>query len=141
MSSIFPLPAPTLPEFDTLLVKGNYHASAPIHLALSYAHAHDAAKVVVLAPSRMHLTADVRKAKDGFLCKNGGNGVVANASRRVEILYPPTPSHLELLLSLFHEAMQDEKDFLHQKTTFSVTPSLIVLCEPSAYLLEARQAT
>ena len=55
--------------------------------------------------------------------------------------YPPTPSHLELLLSLFHEALTDGKDFLHQKTTFSVTPSLIVLCEPSAYFLETHQAT
>ena len=86
MTSLFPSPAPTLLEFSTLLVKGDYHASAPIHLALSYVHAHDAGKVLILAPSRARFTAEIKQVKDRFLVEQGGTGRVAKASRKVEML-------------------------------------------------------
>ncbi|KAI0693584.1 hypothetical protein BC835DRAFT_1275765 [Cytidiella melzeri] len=141
MASVFPTPSPTFPDFSTLLVKGNYHASAPIHLALSYARANDAAKVLLLAPSRVRLTEEVKQVKDGYLDEQGGSGKVARPARRVDMLYPPTPAHLALIFSLLHEALSTGKDFLHPKTTFSVAPSLIVLCEPSSYFREVPDAT
>lgn len=56
--------------------------------------------------------------------------------------YPPSPAHLTFLLSLFHEALFDnEQDFVHLKTTFASTPSLIVLCEPSCFFQEDQEAT
>ncbi|KAI0291717.1 hypothetical protein BC826DRAFT_470817 [Russula brevipes] len=36
MTTVFPLPSPALPDFTTLLLKGPYHASAPIHLCLTH---------------------------------------------------------------------------------------------------------
>lgn len=58
------------------------------------------------------------------------------------MLYPPSPAHLTFLLSLFHEALFDnEQDFVHLKTTFASTPSLIVLCEPSCFFREDQEAT
>lgn len=57
------------------------------------------------------------------------------------ISYPPTPVHLTLLLSLFHQALDGKEDFLHAKTTFATAPSLIVLCELSSFFAEDPEAT
>lgn len=86
MASIFPSPGLTLPDFNTLLIKGDYHASAPIHLALSYAQVNDVAKILLLAPSRARFTAKVKESNDGFLNDCGGSGRVASAARKVEML-------------------------------------------------------
>ena len=42
---------------------------------------------------------------------------------------------------MFHEALVGEQDFLNAKTTFAVVPSLIVLCDLSAYFTDSAQAT
>lgn len=55
--------------------------------------------------------------------------------------YPPSPAHLSLLLSLFHEALFGKEDFLHNKTTFATSPSLIVLCELSSYFDQDPETT
>ncbi|KAI0347331.1 hypothetical protein BDW22DRAFT_516611 [Trametopsis cervina] len=141
MATLFPVAGPTLPEYQSLLLKGDYHESAPIYLALSHVRAYDAAKVLILAPSRTRFRDEVKQLKDEWLNEHGGTGKVAGAAMRVEILYPPTPSHLALLLSFFHEALPTGNDFLHPKTTFSVAPSLIIIYEPSSYFSETSDAT
>lgn len=87
MATILPQPGPALPDFTTLLLKGKLHASAPIHLALSYVTAHDAQKIVVLAPSQTRFSAEVKELRDGWLNAHGGKGRVAAAAMRINMLY------------------------------------------------------
>lgn len=55
--------------------------------------------------------------------------------------YPSTPAHLILLLTLFHESQPAYKSFFTTKATFDVTPTLLVLCDISLYLLDNTEAT
>lgn len=89
MASFFPSSGPTLPDFRTLLVKGNYHASAPIHLSLSYVHAHDAAKVLLISPSRARFMTEMKQLRDSWTNEHGGDGQVARAANRIELLLSP----------------------------------------------------
>jgi hypothetical protein len=54
-ASLFPHPGPSLPPFRTLLIKGSYHSSAPIHLCLSHTSQNPNSKAVLLTPSRQNL--------------------------------------------------------------------------------------
>lgn len=141
MASFFPPPCPTLADFQSLLVKGSVHASAPVHFSLSYVLQHDVEKAVVLSPSRAQFTVALKDYRDGWITENGGDGRTNKASSKVDILYPPTSAHVTFLLSLFHEALDGKEDFLHPKTTFSTAPSLIVLCELSSFFLGDQDAT
>lgn len=57
------------------------------------------------------------------------------------VSHPPSPKHVALLLSLFHEALDGREDFLNAKTTFATAPSLIVLCELSSFFVDDPEAT
>ncbi|KAJ3556938.1 hypothetical protein NM688_g1748 [Phlebia brevispora] len=141
MVSLFPAAGPSLPSFKSLLIKGRYHASAPIHLCLSEALRPECTKVILVVASRAALTASLTHLRDEWIKVHGGEGRIAGAAMKVEVLYPPTPAHLNLLLSLFHESLSGEEDLLHEKTTFPTTPSLLVLCDLASYFLDIEEAT
>lgn len=80
---LLPVPAPSLPQFESLLVYGPYHPSAPIHLCLStppQAHA------ILFSPSRHGLLQGLRDHNDAWLNMYAGTGTVAATSSRVTIL-------------------------------------------------------
>ncbi|RPD81017.1 hypothetical protein L226DRAFT_126967 [Lentinus tigrinus ALCF2SS1-7] len=139
MTSLFPRPCPPLPEYQSLLVKGLYHASAPIHLLLSHTADDPEARAIILTPRRDAFKNDLVDLNDAFITEYGGHGRNAAAAQRVEIFYPPSLAHLRMLLSMLHEY----DDVLHHaKTTLDTAPTLLVLHEISEYFTaQASDAT
>ncbi|GLB33604.1 hypothetical protein LshimejAT787_0104880 [Lyophyllum shimeji] len=123
MPSLFPLPGPSLPSFKTLLVKGSYHSSAPIHLSLSCTSEAVDSYAILISPSRQDLTVALRQYNDEWLKLNSGLGKVSSLSSRVKLLL------LSTLTSAFMPAA------FH--TTLASPPSLLILHEPSAYFLSS----
>ena len=87
MTTVFPLPNPTLPEFTTLLLKGPYHASAPIHLCLTHLANRPGSRAVLLTPSRENFVAALRDFDDDWLNECGGYGAVTQVLSRVDVLF------------------------------------------------------
>ncbi|KAI9000929.1 hypothetical protein BD414DRAFT_574435 [Trametes punicea] len=130
MTTLFPHPTPVLPAFQSILVKGKYHASAPVHLVYSYVAQDPDAKAILLTPHRGMFEDALVDLNDEWVDQTSGHGRVCAATRRTEIFYPPTLGHLRLLLSMLHEY----DGVLHDsKTTLDVAPSLLVLHEISSY--------
>jgi hypothetical protein len=86
MTTLFPLPSPTLPEFTTLLLTGPYHASAPIHLCLTHLASRPGSRAVLLTPSRDNFVAALRDLNDDWLNECGGYGAVSEVLSRVDVL-------------------------------------------------------
>src|SRR5579863_6881652 len=86
MTTVFPLPSPTLPAFTTLLLKGPYHASAPIHLCLTHLASRPGSRAVLLTPSRDNFVAALRDLNDDWLNECGGYGTVSEVLSRVDVL-------------------------------------------------------
>ena len=86
MTSLFPLPSRTLPDFSTLLLTGSYHASAPIHLCLSHLVNRPEANAIFLSPSRSAFLEAVVKFNDDWLNECGGYGAVSEILARVNVL-------------------------------------------------------
>lgn len=143
MPSLFPQPGPSLPTFRTLLVKGSYHPSAPIHLSLSCTSKATDSHAILISPSRQNLTMALQEYNDEWLKLNSGLGDVSSLSARVKLFYPPSPAHLCLLLSTFVVPSSAETNaaWLNAKTTLATPPSLIILHEPSAYFLSNDRLT
>ncbi|CAL1701372.1 unnamed protein product [Somion occarium] len=141
MATLFPPSSPALPAFRSLIVEGNYHASAPIHLCLSHLAQSGSKRAILLLPSRTKFTAALKKLNDDWLNQHGGEGKCSRLARHIDILYPPTPAHLAFLLSMFHQAQDSDKVEFTRKTTFAAVPSLLVLCELSSYLAGNPDAT
>ncbi|KAH9981872.1 hypothetical protein BJV74DRAFT_778320 [Russula compacta] len=87
MTTVFPLPSPTLPEFTTLLLKGQYHASAPIHLCLTHLANRPGSRAVLLTPSRNNFVAALQDLNDDWLNECGGYGAVSEVLSRVDVLF------------------------------------------------------
>jgi hypothetical protein len=87
MTTVFPLPSPTLPEFTTLLLKGPYHASAPIHLCLTHLANRPGTRAILLSPSRDNFIAALRDLNDDWLNECGGYGAVSQVLSRVDVLF------------------------------------------------------
>jgi hypothetical protein len=87
MTTVFPLPSPTLPKFTTLLLKGPYHASAPIHLCLTHLANRPGSRAVLLTPSRENFVAALRDFNDDWLNECGGYGAVSQVLSRVDVLF------------------------------------------------------
>ncbi|KAH9846954.1 hypothetical protein C2E23DRAFT_742870 [Lenzites betulinus] len=130
MASLFPHPCPQLPEYQSLLIKGPYHASAPIHMLLSHATQYPDTKAILLTPRRAAFKDALVELNDAWLDRHSGDGSVGAASRRTEIFYPLTLAHLRLLLSMLHEY---DTAVHHEKTTLDAAPGLLVLHEVSSY--------
>lgn len=157
MSSLFPdtLAGNSLPPFKTLLIKGPYHPSAPIHLCLSHTSTHPQSRSLFLTPSRTGLKDALAIFNDDWLTEKSGHGTVSEISSRIKILlviivvpcdddsstvhnpsYPPSPVHLALLLSTLRIYEHSENVNIDAKTTLEVAPVLVVLHELSAYFLD-----
>jgi hypothetical protein len=87
MTTVFPLPSPMLPDFTTLLLKGPYHASAPIHLCLTHLANRPGSRAVLLTPSRENFVAALRDFNDDWLNECGGYGAVSQVLSRVDVLF------------------------------------------------------
>ncbi|KAK0206155.1 hypothetical protein DFS33DRAFT_563197 [Desarmillaria ectypa] len=135
MLSLFPGFEPQLPPFTSLLIQGPYHASAPIHLALSHTSQANSSSAIFLSPSRQLVTVALKEYNDSWLATHSGQGRVSEMSSRVKMLYPPTPTHLAFLLASFEVPQQGSAHILHPKTTLDAPPGLIILHELSAYFL------
>jgi hypothetical protein len=90
MPSLFPPPGPfTLPQSTTLLVKGLYHASAPIHFCLTFIMENPTSKAVFLSPSRQSLTATLQEYNDDWITAHSDNGFISGLSSRISVLFVP----------------------------------------------------
>ncbi|KAI0375725.1 hypothetical protein BV20DRAFT_13104 [Pilatotrama ljubarskyi] len=130
MTTIFPPPCPTLPQFNSLLFRGHYHASAPIHLLLSHVAQGLDVRAMFLTPHRGSFKDALLEFNDESLDRTSGHGRTCALARRTEVYYPPTLAHLRLLLSTLHEY---HGTLHHTKTTLENAPSLLVLHEISSY--------
>lgn len=149
MTTVFPLPSPTLPDFTTLLLKGPYHASAPIHLCLTHLANRPESRAVLLTPSRENFVAALRDFNDDWLNECGGYGAVSQILSRVDILfvsfhgshplitdfqpsYPPTALQASIVLSMLRDARPETAPSQME----IASPCLILLHEFSSYFLE-----
>ncbi|KAI0921291.1 hypothetical protein AcW2_006308 [Taiwanofungus camphoratus] len=130
MTTLFPSPCPCLPAFRTLLISGPYHPSAPVHLTLSHNAQSPSAKAILFSPSRQTFATALKGFNDQWINEHGADGSTYRSSSRVNIFYPPTSAHLNLLLHMLHEY---NNSFCHSTTTLDVVPSLMVLHEISAF--------
>ncbi|KAJ3012979.1 hypothetical protein NUW54_g1723 [Trametes sanguinea] len=121
---------PELPDFQSLILKGPYHASAPVHLLLSHTAQHPDAKAILLTPSRRQFKTTLGGLNDEWLSQKSGHGRVCAGAQRTEVFYPPTLAHLRLLLSMLHEYHGAVHD---AKTTLDIAPSMLILHEVSSY--------
>ena len=84
MATIFPSPAPELPQFHTLVLCGPYHPSAPIYLMLSHNWRDPRGKAIFISPSRSTFLDNLAKFDDEWLRLHGGDGRTMGASARIE---------------------------------------------------------
>jgi hypothetical protein len=132
MARMFPTSDPSLPPYKSLIVQGDYHPSAPIHMCLS---APTGAKALLLSSARQALIRSLSEYNDEWLFTNSGTGNSCQSSSKVDIFYPPTPNHLVVLLSAFRTYKASDPVPLDAKATLESVPSLLVLHELSAYFL------
>jgi hypothetical protein len=87
MPTLFPGADPLqLPSFESLLIKGPYHASAPIHFCLSYLAENIHSRALVLSPKREDLINALQEYHDDWLVKNSGTGRISDLSSKITIL-------------------------------------------------------
>ncbi len=152
MTSVFPLPSPTLPEFTTLLLRGPYHASAPVHLCLTHLANRPGSRAVLLTPSRENFVTALRNFNDDWLNECGGYGAVSQALSRVDVLfvsfavhktrhglksvhqpsYPPTALQASIVLSMLRDARPETAPSQLE----IASPCLVLLHEFSSYFLD-----
>ncbi|KAN0127094.1 hypothetical protein V8E53_015112 [Lactarius tabidus] len=137
MTTLFPLPSPPLPEFTTLLLKGPYHASAPIHLCLTHLASRPGTRAVLLTPSRDNFAAALRDLNDDWLNECGGFGAVYQVLSRVEVVYPPTASQASLALSMLKVAHPERAPAQLEISS----PCLVLLHEISSYFLDGGESS
>ena len=86
---MFPLSHfPELPLAKSLLIKGEYHPSAPIHFCISHlSRTNDEGTAVFITPSKESFIQTLVAYNDRWLGKYGGNGEVAAKLSRVKALF------------------------------------------------------
>ena len=86
---MFPLSHfPELPLPKSLLIKGGYHPSAPIHFCISHlSHVNDEGTAVFITPSKESFIQTLVAYNDRWLGKYGGSGEVAAKLSRVKALF------------------------------------------------------
>ncbi|KAK7054147.1 hypothetical protein R3P38DRAFT_3386287 [Favolaschia claudopus] len=132
MASLFPA-GPVLPEFKSLIVKGLYHPSAPIHLALSHCDKFpNGTRVLIVAPSRETTVTALQEHNDDWMSLHAGTGNTLRLASCTTVYYPPSPAHLAYLFSML---TTDVQRIQNPATILDQTPSLVILLELSAYFL------
>ncbi|KAF8213870.1 hypothetical protein K438DRAFT_1563454 [Mycena galopus ATCC 62051] len=129
MASLFPS-GPALPDFKSLLIKGPYHPSAPIHLALSHATNLPDTSILMVTPSRDTMATALRDHNDDWISAHSGQGSVLELSSCTTVFYPPSPAHFAYLMSIL-----TTDDQTQGSTILDQAPSLVILIELSAYFL------
>ncbi|PCH41255.1 hypothetical protein WOLCODRAFT_70869 [Wolfiporia cocos MD-104 SS10] len=86
MVTLFPGPAAALPQFNTLVIQGPYHASAPVHLMLSHSKQYPEGRAICFASSRSSFMAAMSQFNDEWLAIHGGDGMTCAASSRVTMM-------------------------------------------------------
>ncbi|KAJ7094492.1 hypothetical protein B0H15DRAFT_125336 [Mycena belliarum] len=132
MPSLFPA-GPELPEFKSLLVKGAYHPSAPIHLALSHTAKFPATQTLLITPSREAIAIALQNYNDDWLSVHSGRGRILEVASNITVFYPPTPAHFAYLISTL--SVDGQSPSLNAMTTLDRPPSLIILHELSSYFM------
>ncbi|OJA12564.1 hypothetical protein AZE42_13495, partial [Rhizopogon vesiculosus] len=132
MARMFPSSDPCLPHYKSLLLQGDYHPSAPIHMCLSVP---SGSKALLLSSSRKALIHSLREYNSEWINTKSGTGNTCHSSSKVDIFYPPTPNHLVLLLVALRAHKASELVPVDDKATLDSAPSLLVLHELSAYFL------
>jgi hypothetical protein len=86
---MFPLSHfPELPVTKSLLIKGEYHPSVPIHFCISHlSHVNDEDTAVFITPSKESFVQTLVAYNDRWLGKYGGSGEVAAKLSRVKALF------------------------------------------------------
>ncbi|KAF8897337.1 hypothetical protein BD779DRAFT_1465552 [Infundibulicybe gibba] len=154
MASLFPPSSgPLLPSFNSLLIKGHYHPSAPIHLSLSHTAQHADTQVLCLTSDRRRMQQALQDYDDNWLAINSGSGKIKDISSRIKLLsvattpahtiesnpflpsYPPTPAHLCLLLSMLRVPQSSEDQHITSNVALERAPSMIILHELSWFFL------
>ncbi|KAF9013353.1 hypothetical protein BDQ17DRAFT_1537026 [Cyathus striatus] len=136
MLSLFPQPGPSLRDFQTLLVKGAYHSSAPVHLLASHISQSENARGVLITPSRSKILKSLVEFNDDWIANNALLGHVAPIFSRVSVFYPPSPAHLSMLLSVLRTANMPEPPValeINRETALVTAPSIVILHEPASY--------
>ncbi|KAJ7639106.1 hypothetical protein FB45DRAFT_695854, partial [Roridomyces roridus] len=122
---------PQLPDFDSMVVKGSYHPSAPIHCALSNASSFPDTQTLLVTPSRESISSALQNYNDDWIVRHSGEGNVLDLSSRITVLYPPSPAHFSFLMSML--SIDDNLSSINVATTLVRPPSLLILHELSAY--------
>ena len=79
---------PKLPSTKSLLIKGEYHPSAPIHFCISrLSQGNDEDMAVFITPSKDAFIQALVRYNDRWLGKYGGSGQVAAKLSRVKVLF------------------------------------------------------
>lgn len=79
---------PELPSNKSLLIKGDYHPSAPIHFCISHlSDVDDESTAVFITPSKEAFVQTLVAYNDRWLGKYGGSGQVAKKLSRVKVLF------------------------------------------------------
>jgi hypothetical protein len=86
MARMFSTPNPSLPPYKSLIVQGDYHPSAPIHMCLSVP---TGAKALLLSSARQALIRSLREYDDEWLLTDSGTGNTCHSSSKVDILLVP----------------------------------------------------
>lgn len=86
MARMFSTPDPSLPPYISLIVQGDYHPSAPIHMCLSVP---TGAKALLLSSARQTLIRSLREYNDEWLLTESGTGNTCHSSSKVDILLVP----------------------------------------------------
>jgi hypothetical protein len=86
MARMFPSSDPCLPHYKSLLVQGDYHPSAPIHICLSVPAD---SKALLLSSSRKALIHSLREYNSEWLHTKSGTGNACQGSSKVDILLVP----------------------------------------------------
>ncbi|KAJ7044639.1 hypothetical protein C8F04DRAFT_1350910 [Mycena alexandri] len=139
MASLFPS-GPPLPAFQSLLIKGPYHPSAPIHLALSHAatfpatSSQAATRILLITPSRETIAAALREHNDDWIGTHSGRGDVLQLSACTTVFYPASAAHFSFLVEMLTTATDARRN--NATTILEQAPSLVVLIGLSAYFLE-----
>lgn len=125
-SSLFPSPpGPSLPSFNSLLVRGPYPPSAPLHLCLSHIQA-NAGNVLFLSPSRQAFATPLQDFNDQWLTTNAAKGQHLNLLSRVQIQYDVCSSTLWCIRLMFGIATLQLSHigycFFHCSSRFRVLP-------------------
>jgi hypothetical protein len=150
MTTLFPLPCPTLPEFSSLLIAGPLHPSAPIHLCLTHLASRPEKQAVFLTPSRQNFLKALQTFNDDWLNECGGYGAVSSVLSRITALcevksskdrltdarldrYPPTPLHFSVILSLLKVTEPHDDPRFGDKLSLTEPPALLFIHDISSY--------